>query len=131
MHHFQYENYFKITVLTIKKFSNFFMIPIMSPKWKNVYNLISSYIIVVYELEPAPTVTRLHVRICMMDKTNFHKACRYGIVSHFSTLSRFEVGNVNKTTYFVKLGSQLGNNHLTPRVKPKDNAGYCKPCAPT
>ena len=97
------------------------MIPIMSPKWKkNVYNLISSYIIVVYELEPAPTVTRLHVRICMVDKTNFPKACRYGIASRFSTLSRCEVGNVNKTTYFVMLGSQF-NNHPTPRVKPKDN----------
>ena len=96
----------------------------MSPKWKkNVYNLIRSYSIVVYELEPAYGDHTQYEGL--VDKTNSIRHAEW-IVLHFSTLSRCEVGNVNKTTYFVMLGSQL-NNHPTPRVKPKDNASYCKP----
>jgi len=47
----------------------------MSPKWKkNVYNLISLALLSIYELEPAYG----DQTACegLVDKTNFHKACR-------------------------------------------------------
>ena len=74
----------------------------MSPKWKNVCNLISSYSIVVYEHEPAYGDHTPYEGL--VDKTNSIRHAEW-IVLHFSTLGRFKVGNVNKTTYFVMLGS--------------------------